>query len=214
VDRIGAGESSSAPPPRAWRWRLGSLRFLQLLVAILLVILIVAWLIPVIERAQQAEKLAQCKDNLRQIGGELILYARANGGMLPVSPTLENPHAELLQSLAAEKFISDPKIFYCPAVTEPSCSYSQENFKAGKIGYFYYSAMSCGPDQTLSNFLRNIVVWPRRLDTTMDPKTWIMSDIWNSAVPTAHPGFKKGVNYLMLDGRVDFLTESPRHSFR
>jgi prepilin-type processing-associated H-X9-DG protein len=48
----------------------------------------------------------------------------------------------------------------------------------------------------------------------MDPKTWIMSDIWNSAVPTAHPGFRKGVNYLMLDGSVDFLSQSPRHSFR
>ena len=46
--------------------------------------------------------------------------------------------------------------------------------------------MSCGPDQTLSNFLRNIVVWPRQLDTTMDPKTWIMSDIWNTPLSQPH----------------------------
>lgn len=171
-------------------------------------------LIPVIERARQQANLAQCKDNLRKIGAELILYANANGGLLPVSPTLENPHTELLQSLAAGKFIGDAKIFYCPALADPNLRYREENFQAGKIGYFYYSAQSCGPDQTLSNFLRNIVVWPRRLNTTMDPKSWIMSDIWNSAVPTAHAGFRKGVNYLMLDGSVDFLTQSPRHSFR
>jgi len=205
---------SAAPPPRAGRWRPGGLRFLQALVVILLLILIIALLLPVIERARQQAQLAQCKDNLRKIGGELILYANANGSELPVSLTLENPHVELLQALATGKYISDPTIFYCPALQEPSLRYSEENFKAGKIGYFYYSAQSVGPDPTLSNFLRNIVVFPRRLDTTMDPKTWVMSDIWNSAVPTAHPGFRKGVNYLMLDGSVDFLSQSPRHSFR
>jgi len=215
--RVTFAAEESAPAtsvPRAWRSRLPGFRFVQLLVVILLLVLTIALLIPVIERARQQAKLAQCKDNLRKIGGELILYANANDGLLPVSPTLENPHIELLQALAAGKYIGDAKIFYCPALQEPSLRYSEENFEAGRIGYFYYSALSCGPDPTLSNFLRNIVVWPRRLDTTMDPKTWIMSDVWNSAVPTAHPGFRKGVNYLMLDGSVDFLGESPRHSFR
>ncbi len=47
----------------------------------------------------------------------------------------------------------------------------------------------------------------------MDPKTWVMSDIWVSSLPTSHPGFKKGVNYLMLDGSVGFVGESPRQQF-
>jgi prepilin-type processing-associated H-X9-DG protein len=40
-----------------------------------------------------------------------------------------------------------------------------------------------------------------------------MSDVWVSVVPTAHAGYRKGVNYLMLDGSVDFVSQSPRQAF-
>jgi prepilin-type processing-associated H-X9-DG protein len=186
----------------------------HLIAVVAITILVIAFLLPAIRKARDEANLAQCQDNLRQIGAKLISYARANNGSLPLSDTIENPQTQLLHALAADNLLSNPEVFYCPSIQNPALRPTHENFIAGRIGYFYYSATSCGPDQTLSNFLRNIVVFPRRLDTTMNPKTWIMSDIWNSAVPTAHPGFKKGVNYLMLDGSVDFLTESPRHSFR
>ncbi len=188
--------------------------FLQLVVVAAVSAMLVVYLLPVIRRAREQANLAQCQDNLRKIGAELILYAHNNGGLLPVSDTIENPQTQLLQSLSAAKTLSDPKIFYCPAQQDPTFRFSEENFKAGRIGYFYYSALSCGPDPTLSNFLRNVVEFPRQLNNTMEAKTWLMSDIWNSAVPTAHPGFRKGVNYLMLDGSVDFLIQSPRQSFR
>jgi prepilin-type processing-associated H-X9-DG protein len=47
----------------------------------------------------------------------------------------------------------------------------------------------------------------------MDPRSWVMSDMWVSGISTAHVGFKKGLNYLMLDGSVGFLTDSPRRGF-
>jgi prepilin-type processing-associated H-X9-DG protein len=186
----------------------------HLIAVVTITILVIAFLLPTIRKARDQANLAQCQDNLRQVGAELILYARANDGFLPVSDTIENPQTQLLHALAAANELNNPEFFYCPSIQNPTLRLSHENFIAGRIGYFYYSATSVGPDTTLSNFLRNVVVFPRRLDTTMDPKTWVMSDIWNSAVPTAHPGFRKGVNYLMLDGSVDFLSQSPRHSFR
>ena len=48
---------------------------------------------------------------------------------------------------------------------------------------------------------------------SMDPKTWVMSDVWYSGEETAHSGYRKGLNYLMLDGSVDFIEQSPRLAF-
>jgi len=187
--------------------------FVQLLVVIAIVALLIALVVPTVQRVRERARLALCKDNLRQIGTVLTLYGRANGGNLPVSPTLENPHAELLEGLSAERFIGGPKIYYCPAQPRPDLCFSDQNFKSGMIGYYYFSAAGPGDNPALSKFLRNEAMWPRELNTAMGPQTWVMSDIWVSSLPTAHLGYKKGVNYLMLDGSVGFVAESPRRDF-
>ncbi len=187
--------------------------YIHLLALIAIVALATAMLIPSIERAREAANLALCKDNLRKLGTELILYAHASGGDLPVSPTVENPHVELLDALTAGHVTGDPQTYYCPSQRDPALEYSDQNFRSGIIGYYYYGASSAGSDPSLSKFLRGGVSWPRKLNLRMDPKTWVMSDIWVSALPTSHPGYKKGVNYLMLDGSVGFVGESPRQQF-
>jgi prepilin-type processing-associated H-X9-DG protein len=187
--------------------------FVHCLVVIAIIALTVALLVPTIERLREQANLAMCRDNLRKIGGALILYAHANGGELPVSPTVENPHVELLNCLAAGQFIGDPKNYYCPSDHRPGLSFSDQNLSSGTIGYYYYSAFNASTDPILSKFLRDGVSWPRKLNTAMDPRTWVMSDIWVSSLPTAHSGYRKGVNYLMLDGSVGFVGESPRQQF-
>jgi prepilin-type processing-associated H-X9-DG protein len=185
----------------------------QIVVLIAIIALLVALLVPAAERVRQQANLALCRDNLRRVGAELLLYAQADGGGLPVSPTLGNPQTELLCCLAAAKLTGDPRNFYCPSQRRPELCYSDRNFRAGFIGYYYYSAADAGDDPALSKFLRDGVQWPRELNAGMDPKSWVMSDIWVSGLPTAHPGYRKGVNYLMLDGSVGFVQESPRQEF-
>jgi prepilin-type processing-associated H-X9-DG protein len=192
-------------------WRRG-FSYVHLLVLIAIIALAVAFLIPSIERLREEANLTLCKENLRNIGSALALYAHANGGELPVSPTIENPHLELIASLEAGQFIRDPKSYYCPGEKDPSLRFSDQNFKSGVIGYYYYSAFDSG-GSSLSKFLRTGVTWPRKLTAGMNPQTWVMSDIWVSALPTSHPGYKKGVNYLMLDGSVGFIGDSPRQQF-
>jgi prepilin-type processing-associated H-X9-DG protein len=187
--------------------------YVHLLALIAIIALAVALLIPSIERLREAANLARCADNLRKVGSALLEYAHTSGGDLPVSPTVENPHLELLDSLAAAHLIGDPKNYYCPSQRNAALGFSDQNFRAGIIGYYYYSALVAGSDPSLSKFLRGGVSWPRKLNTTRDPKTWVMSDIWFSAVPTSHAGYRKGVNYLMLDGSVGFVAESPRQQF-
>lgn len=188
----------------------------HLVVFIAIVALLIAILIPTIHRLQEQANLARCQDNLRQIGSALLLYARTNQGDFPVSATVENPHLDILDCLAARHPALNPGICYCPSEHRPGLSYSQQNFSAGIIGYYYFSAsrLSANPSPPMSKFLRGSVSWPRELNTSMDPKGWIMSDIWVSSLPTAHAAYKKGVNYLMLDGSVGFVAESPRQQFR
>jgi prepilin-type processing-associated H-X9-DG protein len=185
----------------------------RLLVVLALIALVVALLVPAIERARSQADLALCKDHLRQIGQELTQYARINDGSLPVSATIDGPQPELLAGLTACRCLGDSANYYCPAQRTGSLSFSDDNFKAGVIGYYYYSATEASTKPDLSKFLRQGVTWPRKLASSMDPKTWVMSDIWISGEPTVHSGFRKGVNYLMLDGSVDFIGESPRQAF-
>ena len=175
--------------------------------------MLVPYLAPAAKRSRAEADLARCQDNLRAIGVGLLAYAQDNGGTLPVSPTLENPHTEFLSCVATPKYIRDPQLFYCPSELRPTLSFSDTNVKAGIIGYYYYSAAQASTDENLSKFLRTGLSWPRELTTRLDPKSWVMSDIWVSGDPPAHAAYKKGVNYLMLDGTVGFVTESPRHEF-
>jgi prepilin-type processing-associated H-X9-DG protein len=172
-----------------------------------------ALLFPAIRRARQRGDLIACNENLRRIGEALRQYADANGGAMPVSQAVDNPHADVLACLAASHCVSDPTVFYCPAGRGAGPACSDANFKAGNIGYFYYGALGAGDNKSLSKFLRTGVDWPRKLDVSMDKRTWVMSDIWLSGLPTVHAGYRKGINYLMLDGSVDFVGESPRQAF-
>jgi hypothetical protein len=184
----------------------------MLAVATVLAIALVPLLLPAARRARQEDVLTQCKDHLRALGTGLRAYAGDHHQALPLSHTLENPQLELVQCLSPQ-YLGDSKTFYCPAQQQPALSYSEQNLKAGNIGYFYYSASETPDDQRLSKFLLTGVSWPRELKTGMNAKTWVMSDAWFSGEPTAHAGYKKGVNYLMLDGAVGFVSESPRQAF-
>jgi hypothetical protein len=63
----------------------------HLIAVVTITILVIAFLLPAIHKAREQANLAQCQDNLRQIGAELILYAHANNGFLPVSDFTPSP---------------------------------------------------------------------------------------------------------------------------
>lgn len=196
-----------------WTPRAAGITLVQLLVVVAIIGVAAAMLFPSVERARAAAQLALCKDHLRQVGIDLRQYARLSGGVLPISDTIDGSQLELTRDLTSCRCIGDMQNYFCPANSEPARTFSQQHFNAGSIGYYYYSATRASGHDDLSKFLRTGVTWPRKISLSMNPKTWLMSDIWISAQPTAHPGFRKGVNYLMLDGSVAFVAESPRQAF-
>jgi len=185
----------------------------ELLVAIAIILVLVALLVGAADTANDVAGLTSCRANLHQLGLALLAYAKDNAGALPVTDMLDGPHRGLTAALA-KGYLTDPRTYYCPAERNPERCFTPENFADGRIGYFYFSCEKAPQNRFLSTFLRWNVAWPRRLQTGMASSTWVASDCWFSAEPTAHRSFQKGVNYLTLSGSVGMVEESPREMFR
>jgi len=147
------------------------------------------------------------------------MYAADHQGALPVDTMLgpgyddvNNPHTSLFAALA--DYVEGDENYYCPAETVRQLMYSRENFESGTMGYYYYCCLQPTGNRDISTFVRWDVEWPRRLRDTMHPRTWVISDSWFRGRPTAHPQFRKGVNYATLDASVQILYDSPRWQFR
>jgi len=207
-----AGAVSRPAEPR--RPDAGGFSLVELLVVLVVMAVLAALIAGAVGRAAEEANLVACRSNLHGLGLALLVYAKDHQGALPVSGTLDGPHPDLAAALARGAYLADPRAYYCPAETQPDRQFSEANVAAGRIGYFYFSCEQAPTNRLLSTFLRWNVRWPRRLHTTMAPDTWVASDAWLSAEPTAHRFFKKGVNYLTLGGAVHMVDESPREAFR
>lgn len=184
----------------------------ELLVVIAIIVLVASLVLPALGRARDQANVVVCQANLRSLALACLAYADENDSVLPTCATVNNPHADLIDMLGG--YVDVRETYYCPSETRPELSWSEQNFEAGNIGYFYYSFTERPTDRHLSNFLRKTVRWPRILRTTMPANTWVASDSWFSNAPTAHPYYKKGVNYITLSATAGMVKESPRGEFR
>jgi prepilin-type processing-associated H-X9-DG protein len=121
-------------------WRTGAFTLVELLVVLLVVALLVSMLLPVLQRAKEAARTTQCKNNLRQIGLGLLSYVTdCNAFPLHYSwqssaqPIGSNRwHADLKPHLGQDWF--DP-VYHCPSRKgriEPAVS---GNLSIGSYGY-------------------------------------------------------------------------------
>lgn len=211
------------------------LTLVELLVVIAITALLLSIFIPVLGRARGQGKLLVCKTRLRSIYINAMVYASDHDEILPYDKSMlgpshessviknawiDNPHTALMNDLDIE----NQETYYCPAQKDSRYSYSEKNFMAGEIGYFYFSVEK----QPISNgslptFLYNPLIgdpmkYPRRLLSTMSAKTWVASDMWFSgkkgSVPVAHRWYGRGVNYVVLDGSVQMAKDSLRTKFK
>jgi prepilin-type N-terminal cleavage/methylation domain-containing protein len=187
---------------------------IELLVAVSIMGILLAILVPALGRARDQSKIITCRSNLRSITMACLVYANQNNGFLPVDANLCNPHTKLLKALQDSNTTSSAKVYYCPSEKTEALQWSKENFAQGNIGYFYYSFTDRPTNRYLSNFLLKSVAWPRLLRTTMSGDVWVISDAWFGSIPTSHRWYQKGVNYAVLDGSVNMVKESPRSKFK
>ena len=200
-----------------------ALTLVELLVTISMIALLAGLLLPQLGRGRDLAKLTICKTRLHNVGIGLLAYASTHGSFLPVGELLSrrvdevycNPQPELIAALAPD-YVENNENFYCPSELEPEFAFTPANVDAGNIGYFYFSCRSAPDNTYLAQFLWRPggVSWPRLLNTRMDPATWVMSDCWLSGEPSPHPGYKRGVNYLRLDGAVQMVQQQTRSVFK
>jgi prepilin-type N-terminal cleavage/methylation domain-containing protein len=186
----------------------------ELLIVVAVIGLLVALLGPALGRSRDQTKLVLCQGHLRNIGSGTLLYAQANNTFLPVDEKLDNPHTGLINALSTKNYVTGPQNYFCPSMTDPNLCFSDANFTAGNISYFYFSCNLATNNRDVSTFLRWTIKWPRLLHDYMDSDTWVASDIWFSGVPTSHSYYKKLVNYATLDGSVQMVYDSPSQKFK
>ncbi len=197
---------------------------IELLVVIAIIALLVTIVVGAPDPAHDLAEFTICKTNLDSVGSALAMYAEDSDLNLPVGQMLSTlsdeisrcPQPELMAALTGEPEFMAPDGFYCPSETDEAMRLSPENIAAGDIGYFYFSCEKAPTNLFLAQFLwrSNGVARPRRLRMDMHPETWVMSDAWFAGEPTPHQKYKKGINYLMVNGSVNMVIEQPRSAFR
>jgi prepilin-type N-terminal cleavage/methylation domain-containing protein len=187
---------------------------LELMVVVGIIAFLMSIIVPVVGRAKDQSRLIICRSNQKSLFMGCLTFANDNDSKLPVDKQLHNPHVELIESLYDGRYIEEPGVYYCPSEKKDDLKYSEVNFSNANIGFFYYCYANRPTNRYLSTFFLKSVGWPRVLKDTMPGNKWVFSDSWFSGIPTAHRWYKKGVNYITLDGSIQMVKQGPRSEFK
>ena len=117
----------------------GGFTLIELLVVMGIIAILAALLMPALQRATEAARRTECRNNLRQTGYALNMYAGSHSGQLPQFNNMEdvtwsNPRWEntgdpaggrLMRGIATQRrpsldilvpgYLADPRLFRCPS---------------------------------------------------------------------------------------------------
>lgn len=222
---------------------------IELLVVIAVIALLMAILLPALSRARESAKRAVCSGQVRQVGIAVLAYASDSVNRMPTynsNTSNSNPYALIhsyalyradagymdvngkplpmkLALLYEGKFISQPKVFYCPSNIMPLYKYEsyclprpwgslpqQFNIADGeghnqwvRMGYSYMPIDSrAKPDSATGAPLETA----KTIDS-LDSRLPYMTDLVRHRAEISHSRQKHpAVNALFKDGHVSIYT--------
>lgn len=168
---------------------LGAFTLIELLVVISIIGLLVAILVPSVQKATELARRARCKTNLHAVGVGLRMYLNESGDVMPVACQMpsQNPNNEPRIGDVLAKYIPGPKVLQCPADRE------KDYFATEGASYEYHTML--GGRKVGQSFLTKR--WGARL-------TPVMNDFEPFHGPPGTPG---AANYLFADCHVGDMVD-------
>lgn len=181
--------------------RRGGFTLIELLVVIAVIMILAALSMPTLTKALDQAIRAQCRNNLRQIGEGLFLYATDWGDYFPAN---RKPHPgrgdDDLSPLYNGEFCADLNVFACPGTNDSPATADDLRFKRtelqpggrpGQLSYEYLGEINPGL-HFASRDINATIAWLAHDDDGKNLNTTIDGDNHGSA----------GANMLFLDGHV------------
>ncbi len=103
---------------RGWGRRRAAFTLVELLVVIGIISVLIAMLLPALNKARESAQTVSCLSNVRQLMQGIMMYANDNKGYLPICEfeTGADPFVEWSGLLGAREYgyIKNPDVFICP----------------------------------------------------------------------------------------------------
>ena len=184
---------------------------IELMVVIGIIAILIAMLLPALQRARMQAKSVQCKSNMRQIGQALVIYSNEwKGWIYPPGLGANKPREERWPIHVFKPAVWNPPVMRCPSDVEDMAeehSYLLNNHLVEQEHPIKFGSRV--PNRSPSDVI------------VMGEKTWdypdyymnsgffrrVGTDYFTRVNPWMH-GLRLGSNYLFLDLHVETKTES------
>jgi prepilin-type N-terminal cleavage/methylation domain-containing protein/prepilin-type processing-associated H-X9-DG protein len=192
---------------------------IELLVVIAIIAILAAILFPVFARAREQARRSACLSNLKQLSLAVLMYGQDYDEVLPVGATQGNSLLNIVQAFMP--YVKNRPVFYCPSISvlaafDPLLEYTDANWAAGNIGYYYWSMWGIHPHT--GPFIESHP--PRQLTLSSSTDLWMWSDVFGAwfyaqGANTAHNMPKWSfTNVAFMDGHVKSIAGRPVDVFQ